>query len=401
MIYLINQFYGIGEHLKYDLGEHLIEQGHHIKVITGNNGDESLPPHEKNVNKEIFRINTPRLTRTFWGRIKSYLGFCSGTLKHIIKIETGSTVVVTTQPFFVAFLVALFKNQKRLKVIYNVQDLYPEILHALGKSGEKSILTKIIGRIQNYTLNRSDVVVAIGFSMKKKIVENYKLPLEKVLVIENWGQSDKEAKLLQRPLTNNAIRILYTGNMGESHEIDTLWGTFQMIKQEGLSEIFQFRIIGIGSNYQKLKSLCLTHDFSFVEFAEPITSEKLMFEYANADLALVISNWEIEGILVPSKFYSVATSCPVIFIGSQNDTPSQHILKGNFGYVIQNGNSKRLFEILVDLIPNRNKLIDLRTNAYLYYQKFLHSSLRLKEWEEVLSRFEKNETKTEVTEVFQ
>jgi len=383
-IYIINQSYGDErEHLKEELGQSL-KNTYRVTIFAGRNGDKQLKKHEHSNGVEIYRISNSRMRRTTLGRLKSYLSFIIGAFWKMLRIKVNSIVIVTTQPLFVAYLVTLFKRMKRLKIVYNVQDLYPDVLVALGKKDPKSISMKLVRSIQIKTLANSDRIVVIGKSMKNRIINEYKVGTDRVSVIENWGIGRLEDTATVKRNTSSRVRVLYTGNLGETHEIDTLLGAMRIIMDTNTDDSFCFRFVGLGSNFARLKRICAEERLKLAEFSDPVSEEDLVNEYMNSDISLVISSKAIEGILVPSKFYTAVLFNPVVFIGSITDAPAQHIINGSFGYVLDNGDSKGLVNILEKLQSDKGQLESMRMKARSYYYENLRSSIRIAQWKELI-----------------
>jgi len=388
-IYIINQSYGDGrEHLKEELGQSL-NNTYGVTIFAGRNGNKQLKKHECSNGLEIYRISNSRMKRTILGRLTSYVSFIVGAFWKALKIKANSTVIVTTQPPFVAYLVTLFKRMKRLKILYNVQDLYPDVLVALGKKASEAISIKLVRSIQTKTIMKSDRIVVIGESMKDRIIREYKVGSDRVSVIENWGMKRLENIVIVRSNVSSRIRLLYTGNLGETHEIDTLLGAMRILADTNTKDSFCFRFVGLGSNFVRLKRVCTEERLTIAEFSDPVSEEDLVNEYMNSDISLVISNKAIEGILVPSKFYTAVLFNPVVFIGGITDTPAQHIINGDFGYVLENGDSEGLVRILNELRLNNDQLQSMRSNAKAYYYANLSSSIRIAQWKNLIDELSK------------
>lgn len=389
-IYLINQWYGqLREHLKKDLAEFLSNYNFSIKVITGMNG-QKLPAFEKSRNIEILRVYNPDMRGNILKRVISYLLFSLGIFFHLIKAESGALVIVTSQPFTAPFIISFLKNIKKFRVIYNVQDLYPDIIKATNFWRHKSCLYKTIYKLQKRALAKADKIIAISQVMKDYIENTYYISNKKIDVIENWGNpyveehaKNMDVTQISRP-KESLLKISYVGNLGLSHEIDTLVGTFRLIKKNGISDKVKFTIIGSGENFRNLKIICDRNNFDFIELKPPISYSELVYYHFNTDIELVISHEKLVGILVPSKFYTASIGKPVIFIGSVKDTPSEHINKGKHGYFIQNGDSLGLFKIITNILNDKSLLKQLSNNAYKYYFSNLSKEIRLKEWHDLI-----------------
>ncbi|PNS34489.1 glycosyltransferase family 4 protein, partial [Mesotoga sp. B105.6.4] len=305
MIYIINQFYGQRrEHLKRELAEYLFSCGFEVTVLTGKNGEKGLKK------KEISYINILRISNSSFdgGIVKkliSYITFVIGAFFRILFFEKGSIIVVSSQPFLVARCVTLLKKMKRFRVLYNIQDLFPDIMYSKNIS-KGTIVYRLMKRVQKKTIDNSDVVITISKSMADLVMTRYSVNASKLRIIENWGNTKIEEEIKRRKKPRNAkgkrLRLIYAGNLGISHEIDTIFECLELISNSNIKHDVEFRIIGFGYNYNILKSKCESRCFGFVHFYDPLSDDELANVFAESDLALIISTKTARGSMVPSKF---------------------------------------------------------------------------------------------------
>jgi glycosyltransferase involved in cell wall biosynthesis len=114
--------------------------------------------------------------------------------------------------------------------------------------------------------------------------------------------------------------------------------------------------------------------------------EYLSDSMAASDVHLVSLRPEMEGLVVPSKFYGIAASArPILFIGSVDGELARLVREYDCGIVVQAGRgdllAKSVLELLVDgprrsrLGSNARRLLDQRysrANAHQRWHHLLH-----------------------------
>jgi glycosyltransferase involved in cell wall biosynthesis len=123
-----------------------------------------------------------------------------------------------------------------------------------------------------------------------------------------------------------------------------------------------------------------------VRFAGYAPREELSESLSSADAHLVTLLPELEGLIVPSKFYGVlAVARPVLFVGAPDGELARIIRAHDCGFVIEPGDGVALASRIRELARDRDRAraIGLRGRA-LYEEKF-DPEIALAAWERVLT----------------
>ncbi|TYC01381.1 MAG: glycosyltransferase family 4 protein [Kosmotoga sp.] len=385
---IINQYYApfhaaTGQ-LIQELAEYLVSKGKRVTVITGKNGEYDLKDEEIINEVQVIRIKNRKDGIKRIKKFLSYATFYFRLKKRLKKIvEDGSIVLAMSTPPYIARIPLTLKKKRNVKLIYNVQDLYPEILLALGKMKENNIIYRFLHKIAEMIVKGADRVIPIDESMKEILENNYKPLKNRITVIENWALKELGPNGFQKK-SSKKLTILYSGNMGRAHEYETL---LKAIKGSEKSEM-DFIISGGGYNYNQLKRE--VEDFPNVIFQDFVSKEKLPDLINKADICLVIGNKNLSGIVVPSKFYGyIACQKPVIYINSGEDIISKHINNGNLGYKINNGDSKKLIDMLRKLARNKDEIRKIQKNVAIYSEK-LNRNNSLERYYDLICKMEES-----------
>ncbi|MDE2464789.1 MAG: hypothetical protein KGO02_13865, partial [Alphaproteobacteria bacterium] len=126
--------------------------------------------------------------------------------------------------------------------------------------------------------------------------------------------------------------LLYSGNYGVAHEVDTVVQGYRLHHQQG-SGRFILWLNATGANADRLESILKQDGLPYARTA-PCSLEELPHVLVCADVHLICLRTAFAGYVLPSKVYAcIASRRPVLFVGpAQSDV---HLLceEGAEGYV--------------------------------------------------------------------
>ncbi|MCL5033332.1 MAG: glycosyltransferase [Thermotogae bacterium] len=410
-IYVVNQYYHLdnaatGEVLK-DLCEELAANGYDI-VVLSSKSSFSDPKVEIVNGVRVERLCTIPKGNSLITKARGYAKYFFYVWLRFLKVRRNSTILVLTTPPLIAIVPVLWKPFKEFKVVYNVQDLYPDVLNVLQMTDKNSIVYKVLKRIEHMIFSKSDYIVPIGNNMRKKIIADYKLGEEKILVIENRALK-AHREYAKEIIKNNAFNsnkrkkfiVQYAGNLGRVHEFQTFLGAVKIINEKNIRDI-KFQFIGGGFNYDKLKSIVKKEKIENIEFLPYVSPEEVINFLVNSDIQLVISRKNLLDTAFPSKFYGIVTvGKPMIYICDDEDDITRYINKYKFGFIISNGNSEELFEKIITLKESPDLLKELSSNALTLSSKMNYEQDVLKKYQILFERLNSsNYIWTPIKEIF-
>jgi colanic acid biosynthesis glycosyl transferase WcaI len=343
-----------------DLAFGLAENGAVVSVIASRlRYDEPkarLPPREKRRGVEIERIWTSRFGRAgLMLRMIDYLTFYISAAWVLARIaRRGDIVVAMTDPPALSILVSVIARARGAISINWLQDIFPEVAEALQVAGRRSaLLFAPLRLLRNLSLRRASMNVAIGTRMAERLLE-FGVDKERIAVIPNW--SDIEA-IRPVPSSRNRLRaewglsaefvVGYSGNLGRAHGIETLLDA--MTVTSGRAEI-RWLFIGGGAGLEQLRRETERQGIANVVFRPYQPREKLAQSLSVADVHIVLLKPELEGLIVPSKFYGIAASGrPTLFVGAGDGEVARLINQFGCGATIASGDGRDLARTLAML----------------------------------------------------
>ncbi len=291
-----------------------------------------------------------------WGRLINYFAFFASAGKQLLITRRADVVVCLSTPPLLAAIVQTITKLRGARFIYWVMDVHPELAFRLGHLKKSSITGRILEWSGRRTLERSDVVIALGKDMARRI-QPYSNGSTRV--VPNWADGDR---ITPRPVENHPLRtewgwdgkfvIAYSGNMGLVHEFDTIIDA--ATKLEG-DDRYLFCFIGGGPREHEVRTEVERRGLSNVEFRPWVHDDQLPDSLTAADVHLVTLREDLAGLSVPSKTYSIlAAGRPVAFVGPLDCDIADLVASTHCGVHVQNGDVVGLTDALRAYDENRH-----------------------------------------------
>ena len=359
-----------------DLVKQLEKQGVKIRVFTGQPGyaftNDKAPALEQLGNINIQRS---RSTQVWSGRIRGKaingILFTLRSFLHIIKNVQGNDVVLlTSAPPFLSIAGYLGHLLLGFSYVCLMYDIYPDIAIALGVVNKNHWLAKFWWTINRKIWQKSKGIIVLSPTMKERVVEICPQIADKVSVIQSWGDPDfilpiakKDNWFAKEHNLDSKFTVLYSGNMGRCHDMDTILATAQQLKNEPI----QFVFIGGGpkreSFMENVNRLGLKN-FLFLPYQD---KNVLPYSLTACDLSLVSIEAGLESLITPSKLYpALAAGRPIGAICPKNSYLRQLVADGGFGASVDNGDSNSLSMFILKLKSDR-QLAEKMGNASRQY----------------------------------
>src|SRR5262245_10329086 len=243
----------------------------------------------------------------FAGRVANYLSFFASAWIAGRRIGRQDVVVALTDPPIIGLVARRAARRARARFVYLCQDVCPEVARLV--EGFRSPRVERLGeRIGCSLIGSADRVVAIGETMRDRLVERRGADPARTPVIHNWA--DCEA-LAPRPRDNafarahgldRAFVVMRSGNVGLSQDLDTLIEAARLLRHEPR---LLFAIMGGGARRGGLAARVAALGLDNVRFLPRQPQEALTAAFASADVFVVSLKRGLAGSIVPSKLYGV------------------------------------------------------------------------------------------------
>lgn len=229
-------------------------------------------------------------------------------------------IISPSPPLTIGLLNVWLGKIKGSKVIYNVQEVYPDIL-GLKDGTVRNILSKM----ERYVYNNSEAVTTIDDVFYNNIAGRFRNP-DKLHIIPNFVDTEiykPEASPNPNPQEREEIRLLYAGNIGMAQDWDTLIELAKATKGEKI----RFTVIGEGMKLPYLKDKVKEFNLENVDILPYQPRAKMPGIIAESDLQFIFMEPEIAAQGFPSKVYTIMACAKPLLVCSPENTPIINFLR--------------------------------------------------------------------------
>jgi colanic acid biosynthesis glycosyl transferase WcaI len=378
-----------------DLAFSLARRGHDVQVITSRQRydapDARLPAEEHVDGVAVHRVWTSRFGRTVLpGRAIDYLTFYLSTGLCLLRlVGVGDLVVAKTDPPLISVVAGWVVRLRGARLVNWLQDLFPEVAGALGMGLARGVLGAWLGRLRDRSLHRAAMNVAIGEGMRERLL-GLGVDPARVAVVHNWSDDERIRPLAaaSSPLRDDwglagKFVVGYSGNLGRAHEYQTLLTAADRLR--GYDDIV-FLFIGGGASMEGLRAEAGARGVGNLRFRPYQPAERLAESLAVPDVHLVVLRPEMEGLIVPSKFYGIAAAGrPTIFVGSVDGEIAGLLSSASAGLAVVQGDGAGLAKAVLRLRDEPDLRERMGRNARALCEDRFSRRAGLEHWERVLT----------------
>ena len=188
-------------------------------------------------------------------------------------------------------------------------DIYPQMLAAMGLVSPKNLLYRTWKRGHAGALRTAELVVTIGYDMAvvlQRMAHDAALPVE---VVPNWVNTDwlmplsrEDNPFVQEQGLQNRLVVLYSGNLGASHPVETILEVVRLLTDEPR---VCFLIIGEGSKRNLVEAVIAQEGASNLRLLPLQPKNRLPYTLSCGHIGIVGLGEGYEGLSMPSKTYSL------------------------------------------------------------------------------------------------
>ncbi len=259
--------------------------------------------------------------------------------------------IVISPPFTLALVGMLARLTARGRLIYNVQELWPDVPRDLGVIRSRGILG-VLGAIERWIYRSSDRVVAIGPAFARTIVERG-AGVERTVVIPNFVDT---ARIAPRDKSNPLAAawgmaerpvVLYAGNIGLTQDFDMLLRAAELLEDKGV----QFLIVGGGAARPRLEADLRERRPPNVVLKDFVPAEDVSDLYGLADVVVVPLKSGHDRTTTPSKIFSaMAARRPLVACAAGDTDLAETIAECRAGVVVTPGDAGLLVDGITSLL---------------------------------------------------
>ncbi|WP_276878939.1 glycosyltransferase family 4 protein [Bacteroides heparinolyticus] len=242
-----------------------------------------------------------------------------------LTIKNVKVIISPSPPLTIGRLNNWLGYLKGCKVVYNVQEIYPDILN----KPVTSLVDRYLRGMEKRVYNNSTAVTTIDQVFYEMIADRFedkgKLHIIPNFVDTKLYHSSVSTNMLDKTLfpENDNIKLLYAGNIGFAQD----WELLVRLVEKTKDMPIEYFLVGMGvkKKWVEEKKISLGLDKLHVLDYQPRQLMPAILAYS--DLQYIFMTPEMEGMGFPSKVYTIMACGRPLLVCSGNKTPIVNFLK--------------------------------------------------------------------------
>jgi colanic acid biosynthesis glycosyl transferase WcaI len=351
-----------------ELAEDLVRAGHEVWVVAGPplSPGAARPPRgprwrafwrdERNGVRIMRARGTAWRPLRFASRATNYLSYFASACVAGLRVPRMDVVVACTDPPIIGLAALLAARRWDARFVFVCQDVFPEVARLL-EDFQSGVANAILDRVSRLLIRRADRVVAVGETMRERLIADRDADPEKVVVIHNWADC---AAVAPGPKRNpfaaaNGLEdlfvVMHSGNVGLSQDLDTLLDAAERLAPHPDIVV---AIVGDGTSRGRLEARARARGLSNVRFFPYQPRERIIDSFASADVFVVSLKAGLAGYIVPSKLYGIlAAGRPYVAAVEERSEVTAITRNYGCGLLAEPGNGKDLAGKILALYHDR------------------------------------------------
>ena len=362
----------------------LVRQGFEVEVLTGfpnYPGGKVYPGYKIHfLQRELVdgvhvtRVPLyPNHDQSAIKRVLNYASFAASSLIYgLFMAKRPDVIYAYHPPLTVGITASLIRVFRRIPVVYDIQDMWPDTLRATGMIDSVRTLNTVEAVCQ-WVYRRVDRIVVLSPGFKRLLVQRG-VPDAKVDVIYNWAdEAGLAAPQGQLPTSfpgQSQFRIVFAGNMGKAQALNTVLDAANLLQTRG-SRV-SFVMLGGGVEVSRLQQRAAELNLDNVVFFPPVPMAEVGTVLNEADALLVhLRKDPLFEVTIPSKTQAYMTVGKPLLMAVDGDAADLVVASGG-GVVAESENPQALAmaaEGLATLGPG--ELLAMGQSAKRYYREHL------------------------------
>lgn len=244
----------------------------------------------------------------YWHIISFILGLC---------IRNVDVIVSPSPPLSIGVLNLIIGKLKGCKVVYNVQEIYPDILKK-----KEGLVIDFLKKMERLIYNNSAAITTIDDVFYNTIVGRFKDP-STLHIIPNFVDTD-----LYKPVSadciderlfprTDSLKLLYAGNIGHMQD----WRPLVALAERTRNENIEYFVIGMGAQRDWLETQKKEKALEKLHVLDYQPREMIPNIIAYSDLQFIFMDPKSDMMGFPSKVYTIMACAKPLLICSGKGTP--------------------------------------------------------------------------------
>jgi colanic acid biosynthesis glycosyl transferase WcaI len=387
--------------MQYEMAKHMASAGHKVTVVA------SYSQHHMSVNtkplhseelmdgirvlrvRSLINLDSSRFfQRALGGFIKDI-----GVVSKGLQCGPADVVFVMSPPITLPIVASIFKLLRKSVLVLNVQDIFPELVIAMGILRRNSLAIRFGELVEKLAYACADYIGVHSPKNRLHIISRG-VPEEKVNVLPLWVDTDLvEPRPRCNPFSeshglNDKFVVLYAGTIGFAMGAQTIPQTAGLLAKE---KNIQFIVIGGGSKLDEMNDEIKKHRANNILMFPPQPREDFPDVLASADVLLVTLRKEITDnpngyfrAVVPHKLLTnMASARPILLAAEETSDAAEIIRISQCGKIVPPEDSVLLAKAIMEMYEGQELLSNWGRNGRAFVTQHFDSKTQVERLEKL------------------
>lgn len=361
----------------------LVRQGCEVEVVTGfpNYPGGKLYPGYRIRLIQREEIDGVKITRvplypshdsSAIRRVANYASFSASLLFYTMFLARRPDVIYAYHPpLTVGIAAGLVRLFRRIPVVYDIQDMWPDSLRASGMLNNEKILARV-EKVCQWVYRKMDKIVVLSPGFKRLLISRG-VDERKISVIYNWCDEssifDASPDKSSKNFLPDGFNILFAGTMGKGQGLAAVLDAAEIV-QHAASKI-RFVFLGSGTECESLKEQAKNRGLRNMLFLPRIPMAEVGPILQAADALLVhLKDDALYRVTIPSKTQAyMAAGRPILMAVSGDAASLIEEARCGMTAISENPASIAMAAMLLEKLPAADlEVIGKRGHEY-YWRK--------------------------------
>ncbi|QRF59012.1 glycosyltransferase family 4 protein [Variovorax paradoxus] len=362
----------------------LVRQGFEVEVLTGfpnYPGGKVYPGYRINLLQrevidgvQVTRVPLyPNHNQSAIKRVLNYASFAASSFVYGLFMARRPDVIYAYHPpLTVGITAGLLRLLRRIPVVYDIQDMWPDTLRATGMVSNNRALS-VVGTVCQWVYRRMDHIAVLSPGFKRLLLQRG-VPDTKVDVIYNWADEVALASPQGHPPANfpgpERLRILFAGNMGKAQALDTVLEAAALLQARDARVCFV--LLGGGVEAARLEQRAIDMQLHNTIFLPPVPMSEVGALLNEAEVLLVhLRKDSLFEITIPSKTQAYMAVGKPLLMAVDGDA-AELVSRSGGGVVVESENAPALADAAEALAAvQQDALATMGRQAQRFYREQL------------------------------
>lgn len=266
------------------------------------------------------------------------------------RLGDANVLIASSPPFFPHAAGLLVSRLRRVPLVLEVRDLWPDYLVGMGMLKPGRPETRALFALERFLLRGADHITVVTESFREHIVAKG-IPHDRISVIPNgvdlerYRPADEPAPLDALQARPGAFRVGYLGTFGRGQALEIVIDAAAIVQDRDPS--IRFVLAGDGLERERLLAHAARRRVTNLTLHEPIPREYTRAFYNSCDACLVpLAPVPVFETTIPSKIFEVM-ACERFIIGAFRGEARAIVERSGAGLTVDPGDAGGIAEAVL------------------------------------------------------